>query len=84
MVLSLPHPLIRGPLNADIEGGFLRVMAVPATHPGPPHPSAIFSQPQLQSESVFGGQVLSNAVNKLDIFAQNGPDAKFLCHSPEF
>ena len=49
VVASLPHPLVRGPLNADAEAGFLRVAAAPAVHPGPPRLSAILSWPQLQS-----------------------------------
>lgn len=49
VVASLPHPLVRGPLNADAEAGFLRVAAEPAMHPGPPRLSAILSWPQLQS-----------------------------------
>ena len=49
VVASLPYSLVRGPLNADAEAGFLRVAAVPAMHTGPPRLSVILSWPQLQS-----------------------------------
>ena len=49
VVASLPYSLVRGPLNADAEAGFLRVAAAPAMHTGPPRLSAILSWPQLQS-----------------------------------
>lgn len=56
-----------------------QVVAAPATHPGPPHPSAILSSAAAAELIRFWwpGLVYANAVNKLDFFAQNGPDAAF-------